>query len=62
MLCSILGKTREAREEAPEVAEVVCSARIVVLWAMQELREVSCRAAKGRGGSGILEERRWRRR
>jgi hypothetical protein len=32
-----LGRTSEAREEVPEVAEVVCSVRIVVLWAMQEL-------------------------
>jgi hypothetical protein len=36
-VCSILGRTSEAREEVPEVAEVVCSVRIVVLWAMQEL-------------------------
>ena len=37
----ILGRTREAREEVCEEAEVVCSVRIVVLWAMQELRYVS---------------------
>ena len=40
MLCSILGRTREAREEVPDVAEVVCSVRMVELWAMQELGKV----------------------
>jgi hypothetical protein len=30
---------REAREEVWEEADVVHSARIVVLWAMQELEE-----------------------
>jgi hypothetical protein len=32
-----LGRTREAREEVEELAEVVCSLRIVVWWAMQAL-------------------------
>lgn len=41
MLCSILGRTRDAREEVPEVAEVVCSVRMVVLWAMHELKKIS---------------------
>jgi len=31
------GRTRETREEALEEAEAVCSARTVVLWAMQAL-------------------------
>ena len=30
---------REAREEVWEAAEAVCSARMVVRWAIQELRE-----------------------
>ena len=39
----ILGRTREASDEVWEAAEVVCSLRIVVLWAMQELLRVrSC--------------------
>ena len=41
MVCSILGRTSDAREDVPEVAEVVCSARMVVLWAMQELEAIS---------------------
>lgn len=36
---SILGRIREAREEVALAAEVVCSVRIVVLYAMQELEE-----------------------
>jgi hypothetical protein len=36
--CSILGRMREAREEVWDEAEVVHSERMVVLWAMQELR------------------------
>jgi hypothetical protein len=37
----IFGRTREAREEVCEDAEEVCSVRMVVLWAMQELVMVS---------------------
>jgi hypothetical protein len=39
-----LGRMRDASEEVWEAAEVVDSVRIVVLWAMQELEEVSWRA------------------
>lgn len=39
--CSIFGRTREARDEVCEDAEAVCSASMVVLWAMQALAEVS---------------------
>lgn len=35
----ILGRTREAREEVCDVAEVVCSERMVVLCAMQAYRK-----------------------
>lgn len=35
---SILGRIREARLEVCDEAEVVHSERMVVLWAMQELR------------------------
>jgi hypothetical protein len=38
---SILGRMREARLEVWLEAEVVHSERIVVLWAMQELKAVS---------------------
>jgi len=34
----ILGRMTEANEEAWELAEEVCSVRIVELWAMQEYR------------------------
>ena len=33
-----MGRMSEARDEVAEAAEVVCSARMVVLYAMQELR------------------------
>jgi hypothetical protein len=38
---AIFGSTREASDEVWELAEVVCSVRIVVLWAMQALGRVS---------------------
>lgn len=38
---------REAREEVCEEVEVVCSVRMVVRWAMQEL--------EGRGLAGMVE-------
>ena len=47
---------REGREEVWEAAEVVCSVRMVVLWAMQELgreggtRDVSDGLGKSFGG------------
>lgn len=37
--CLILGRIREARLEVWEVADDVCSVRMVVLCAMQELDE-----------------------
>ena len=37
----ILGRTRPAREEVPEEADEVCSVRMVVLWAMHALGELS---------------------
>lgn len=37
MVWVIFGRTREAREEVWEEAEVVCSVRMVVLWAMHAL-------------------------
>jgi len=43
----ILGRTREAREEVWDVAEVVCSARMVELCAIQAYR---------RGVGGVDEE------
>lgn len=39
MVCSILGRMREARDDVCDDAEVVHSARMVVLWAMQELSQ-----------------------
>jgi hypothetical protein len=41
-LWSRLGSTTETSEEALEEAEAVCSARTVVLWAMQALGDVRC--------------------
>lgn len=38
-MCSIFGRMREARDEVCDEAEVVHSARMVVLCAMQELQE-----------------------
>ncbi len=35
--CVIFGRTMEEREEALEEGEETCSARMVVLWAMQAL-------------------------
>jgi hypothetical protein len=37
----IFGRMREAREEVEEAPGVVCSVRMVVLWAMQALGGVS---------------------
>ena len=53
----ILGRTREARLEVWEEAEVVCSVRMVVLWAMQALADVG-RVRIG-GGEDLLEQRSW---
>jgi hypothetical protein len=40
VLWVILGRTSEARDEVDEAAEVMCSLRMVALWAMQELGRV----------------------
>lgn len=46
----------EAREDVFEAAEVVCSARMVVRYAIQEL-VFTGQYAEGRGGGGdVLEE------
>jgi hypothetical protein len=38
---SMVGRTRETRDEALELAEAVCSESTVVLWAMHALSEIS---------------------
>ena len=53
----ILGRMMEAREEVLEAAEVVCSVRMVVLYAMQELGQTVSRSTEGGWErEGVLEE------
>lgn len=52
MAWEILGRTREARLEVEEAPAVVCSVRMVVLWAMQALGQVSMGSEMGMGRGG----------
>jgi hypothetical protein len=57
-----LGSTSEARLEVEEAPAVVCSVRMVVLWAMQALGEVRMGWRWGWKGTrlDVLEEGSWR--
>ena len=60
LVCVSRGRTSETKDEAFELAEAVCSAKTVVLWAMHALdgcQKCDCRRAMPVGGV-LLEQRR----